>query len=75
MNIIGINKKTNMTTQPYKRQYRNDMSDAQKQAISQRMKGRTLSQSTKDKISKSMQDYWNSLPYKPTNKDDNTTVL
>lgn len=52
--------------QPIKRQFRNDMSDAQKQAISQKLRGRTLSQSTKDKISKSMTDYWNSLPLKPT---------
>ena len=49
-----------------KRQFRNDMSDQQKQAISQKLKGRTLSQSTKDKISQSMIDYWDSLPLKPT---------
>ena len=42
------------------------MSDQQKQAISQKLRGRTLSQSTKDKISQSMTDYWNSLPLKPT---------
>ena len=53
-------------TQPIKRQFRNDMSDSQKQAISQKLRGRTLSQSTKDKISKSMTDYWNSLPMKLT---------
>ncbi|MBO4560524.1 MAG: hypothetical protein J5705_00955 [Bacteroidaceae bacterium] len=49
-----------------KRKYRNDMSDAQKQAISRKLTGRTLPQSTKDRISKSMTDYWNSLPLKPT---------
>ena len=54
-------------TQP-KRKFRNDMSDAQKQAISQKLTGRTLPQSTKEKISKSMIDYWNSLPLKPTTK-------
>ncbi len=49
-----------------KRQFRNDMSDQQKQAISSKLRGRRLSQSTKDKISQSMVDYWNSLPMKPT---------
>lgn len=53
--------------QPIKRQFRNDMSDAQKQAISQKLRGRTLSQATKQKISQSMTDYWNALPTKPTN--------
>lgn len=67
--------------QPVKRQFRNDMCDQQKQAISQKLRGRTLSQSTKDKISKSMTDYWNSLPMKPTtdnpygnNEDKNATT-
>lgn len=59
-------------TQPT-RQFRNDMSDTQKQAISNKLTGRRLSQSTKDKISKSMCDYWNSLPLKPsTDNTDNT---
>lgn len=51
---------------PSKRKYRNDMSLQQKQAISSKLTGRSLSQSTKNKISKSMIDYWNSLPIKPT---------
>lgn len=48
-----------------KRRYRNDMPETQKQAISQKLKGRRLSTDTKKKISKSMQDYWASLPMKP----------
>ena len=44
-----------------KRQYRNDMSDEQKQKISQKLKGRTLSNDTKAKISKSMEKYWASI--------------
>lgn len=48
-----------------KRQYRNDMSDEQKQKISQKLKGRTLSNDTKAKISKSLEKYWASLPLKP----------
>lgn len=51
---------------PSKRKYRNDMSLQQKQAISSKLTGRSLSQSTKNKISKSMIDYWQSLPIKPT---------
>ena len=54
-----------------KRQYRNDMPLSQRQAISAKLKGRTLSQDTKQKISKSMQDYWASLPMKPVTSTDN----
>lgn len=55
-----------------KRQYRNDMSDEQKQKISQKMKGRKLSPSTKAKISKALTDYWNGLEYKPNNSTQTT---
>lgn len=48
-----------------RRIYRNDMSPQQKQKLSQANIGKTLSQSTKDKISKSMEEYWKGLPYKP----------
>ena len=58
--------------QPTKRVYRNDMSDQQKQAISQKLTGRTLSNDTKQKISKSMQDYWASLPMKPVTSTGST---
>ena len=51
--------------QPSKRQYRNDMSDEQKQKISQKLTGRKLSSDTKRKISQSMEKYWASLPTKP----------
>lgn len=64
--------------QPSKRQYRNDMPEAQKQAISTKLKGRKLSQTTKDRISKSMTDYWASLPMKPVTDDganNNSTNL
>lgn len=55
-----------------KRQYRNDMSDEQKAKISQKLSGRKLSPSTKAKISKSLTDYWNSLPTKPNNSTETT---
>lgn len=45
--------------------YRNDMSQSQKDKLSYINKGKTLSQSTRAKISKSMEKYWSSLPYKP----------
>lgn len=60
-----------MTQQPQKRQYRNDMSDEQKQKISQKLAGRKLSNDTKAKISKSMEKYWASLPSKPVNNSQN----
>lgn len=58
--------------QPIKRRYRNDMSDQQKQAISRKLTGRTLSNDTKQKISKSMEKYWASLPMKPITSSGNT---
>ena len=45
--------------------YRNDMQQAQKDKIAAANIGKTLSQQTKDKISRSMQQYWAKLPYKP----------
>jgi len=52
--------------------YRNDMQQAQKDKIAAANVGKTLSQSTKAKISRSMQKYWNGLPYKPGTEDDDT---
>lgn len=57
--------------QPQKRQYRNDMPQQQRDKISQKLKGRTLSNDTKAKISKSMEKYWASLPMKPVNNSQN----
>lgn len=59
--------------QPKKRQYRNDMPEAQKQAISQKLTGRKLSNDTKMKISRSMEKYWASLPTKPITSTSGTT--
>ena len=54
-----------------RRIYRNDMQQAQKDKIAAANIGKTLSQQTKDKISRSMQKYWQRLPYKPdTDADD-----
>jgi len=41
------------------------MSTAQRMKLSRANIGKTLSQDTKDKISKSMEEYWAKLPYKP----------
>lgn len=49
-----------------KRQFRNDMSQTQKDKIAMANKGKKLSQQTKDKISKSLEKYWSRLPVKPT---------
>jgi len=49
--------------------YRNDMTQAQKDKIAAANTGRRHSQQTKDRISRSMQQYWAGLPYKP-NTDD-----
>lgn len=42
------------------------MSQQQKDKIAAANKGKTLSQQTKAKISKSLQQYWQRLPSKPT---------
>lgn len=49
-----------------KRIYRNDMPQQQKDKIAAANKGKTLSQQTKAKISKSLQQYWQRLPMKPS---------
>lgn len=49
-----------------KRQFRNDMSQSQRDKIAQANTGKKLSQQTKDRISKSMEKYWSRLPLKPT---------
>ena len=46
------------------------MSDEQKQAISQALKGRRHSEEHKRKIAQSMEKYWAELPAKP---DENKT--
>lgn len=56
-----------------RRIYRNDMSQSQKDKLSYINKGKTLSQSTKQKISQSMTKYWSSLPYKPDSSSGTTT--
>lgn len=55
-----------------KRQFRNDMSDEQKQAISQALRGRRHSEEHKRKIAQSMERYWAGLPIK---HDDNENTI
>jgi len=54
--------------------YRNDMQQSQKDKIAAANVGKRLSQQTKDRISRSMQKYWQKLPYKPdTDGEDGGT--
>lgn len=53
-----------------KRLYRNDVSAVTREKQSQAHTGRKLTQDTKQKISKSMTDYWAKLPYKPVTDSD-----
>lgn len=57
-----------------KRQFRNDMSQSQRDKIAMANTGKKLSQQTKDKISKSMEKYWSRLPMKPTTSTSGTTL-
>ena len=51
------------------RLYRN-MNDVTKQRISQRLKGRSMTDSHKQAISDGMKAYWKTIPYKPTDKNN-----
>lgn len=46
------------------------MDDATKQRISQRLKGRSMSDSHKQAISDGMKAYWKTIPYKPTDENN-----
>jgi hypothetical protein len=56
-----------------KRIYRNDMSQSQKDKIAAYNIGKSLSQTTKDKISQSLTKYWSELPYKPVSSPSGDT--
>ena len=47
------------------------MDDATKQRISQRLKGRSMSDSHKQAISDGMKAYWAGIPNKPTENNEN----
>ena len=47
------------------------MDDATKQRISQRLKGRSMSDSHKQAISDGMKAYWAGIPNKPTEYNEN----
>lgn len=55
-----------------KRIYRNDMPQQQKDKIAAAQTGRKHPQYVKDKISKSMQKYWQGLENKPGTDNPNT---
>lgn len=50
------------------RQYR-QLDDATKLRISQKLRGRTMSDSHKEAISNSMKAYWSTIPNKPLEKN------
>lgn len=56
-----------------KRMYRNDVSDETKQKQSMSHKGKRHSESSKQKISQSLTQYWATLGPKPTNNNTSTT--
>ena len=53
-----------------KRQFR-QMDDATKLRISQRLKGRSMSDSHKQAISDGMKAYWAGIPNKPSENNEN----
>lgn len=57
-----------------KRLYRNDVSDITKEKQSVAHRGRKHTNETKNKISKSLQDYWQKLPVKPTTNNNTSTI-
>ena len=53
-----------------RRQYR-DLRDDTKMRISQRLTGRSLSDTHKQAISDAMKEYWATIPYRPTENNEN----
>lgn len=53
-----------------KRKFR-DVDDSTKMRISQKLKGRSFSDSHKKAISDSMKVYWSTIPYKPKDNESN----
>lgn len=56
------------------RQYR-QLDDATKSRISQKLRGRTMSDSHKEAISNSMKAYWATIPNKPLEKNNKSSNL
>ncbi len=54
------------------RQYR-QLDDATKSRISQKLRGRTMSDSHKEAISNSMKAYWSTIPNKPLEKNNKSS--
>ena len=54
------------------RKFRN-LTDATKLRISQKLKGRSMSDSHRQAISDSMKAYWSTIPYKPTENNESET--
>ncbi len=52
-----------------KRQFR-QLDDATKLRISQKLRGRSMSDSHKEAISNSMKAYWQTIPNKPTENNE-----
>lgn len=57
-----------------KRQYRN-LRDDTKQRIAQKLRGRSFSDSHKQAISDAMKAYWATIPYRPTENNENEEPL
>ena len=57
-----------------KRMYRNDVSSITREKQSLAHQGRKHSNDTKQKISKSLCDYWAKLPMKPINNNKASTT-
>ena len=53
-----------------KRQFR-DLRDDTKQRISQSLRGRTFSETHKQAISDAMRQYWATIPYRPSENNEN----
>ena len=62
----------NQPIKPVGRIYRNDVSQQTRDKQSIAHKGRKQSEQTKQRISKSMTDYWAKLPLKPITGDNNS---
>ena len=57
----------------YKRQWR-ELSDRQRERLSQATRGRTKSDTHKQHISQAMKDYWEGVQHRPDSESGHTTM-
>ena len=67
------NKEPEQKMKQHKRQWR-ELTDQQRQYLSQATRGRAKSETHKQHIAQSMKDYWADVPHRPSEESGHTTM-